>query len=104
MRTLGESVILSVSSFGQNISGRVRERLAGSGAAEQVNWARRSSSPGEVECKICKHKRGTSWCTVTGLLIVDLVTLIILFYGYNTLRQIQEGKDCNLVLMSDGLI
>ena len=106
LKSLGESVILSVSSFGQNISGRVRERLPASGVPEETVWARRSDSPPqvEVECKICKHKRGTSWWTVMGLLIVDLVTLIILFYGYNTLRQIQEGKDCNLVLMSDGLI
>ena len=94
LKSLGESVILSVSSFGQNISGRVRERLPASGVPEETVWARRSDSPPqvEVECKICKHKRGTSWWTVMGLLIVDLVTLIILFYGYNTLRQFHEGK------------
>ena len=93
LRSLGESVILSVSSFGsnmrenmrENISGRVRER-----AGEDRVWARRTESP--AECKICKHKRGTSWWTIIGLLLVDLITLIILFYGYNTLRQFHEGK------------
>ena len=93
LKSLGESVILSVSSFGENMSGRVRERLPGSGAVEDSRaWARRTESPGEVECKICKHKRGTSWWTVVGLLVVDLITLIILIYGYNTLRQFHEGK------------
>ena len=85
LKSLSESVILS-------ISGRVRERLGGSGVVEDTVWARRSETPGEVECKICKHQRGTSWWTVIGLLILDLITLIILFYGYNTLRQFHEGK------------
>ena len=94
LRSLGESVILSVSSFGsnmrenmrENISGRVRERLGGSGGVEETVWARRTDSPGEVECKICKHPRRTSWWTVIGLLMIDLITLIILFYGYDTLK------------------
>ena len=79
LKSLGESVILS-------ISGRVRERLGGSGVVEETVWARRTDSPGEVECKICKHPRRTSWWTVIGLLMIDLITLIILFYGYDTLK------------------
>ena len=85
-------MILSVSSFGENISGRVRERLPGPARTEQISWAQRSLTPAQSECKICKHQKGVSCCTVIGLILVDLVTLIILFYGYNKLRQFHEGE------------
>ena len=93
LRSLGESVILSV-------SGRVRERLPA--RRQEAPWAGRSVSPPQQDCKLCKHRRGTSCCSLIGLLLIDLVTLIILFYGYSTLRQFQEGeKDRKIVTMTN---
>ena len=90
LKELGESVILSVSNLGENISGRVRQRLPAS-VEEERGWARRSLSPGRENYKVCKHRTGVSCATVVGLLLIDLLTLVILFYGYNKLRQFQEG-------------
>ena len=93
LRSLGESVILSV-------SGRVRERLPA--RRQEAPWAGRSVSPPQQDCKLCKHRRGTSCCSLIGLLLIDLVTLIILFYGYSTLRQFQEGeRDRKIVTLTN---
>lgn len=88
LKDLSESVILSVSSLGENM----RQRVRGPGVEEERGWARRSRSPAQANCKVCKHKRGVSCCSLIGLLLIDLLTLLILIYGYKELSsKLQDG-------------
>ena len=81
-------------SIGQTVVNMKTSNMRAGSADSEQSWARRSatpSSPDSRECKNCKQRRGVGCWSVIGLLLIDVVTLIMLISGYNTLRSFHQG-------------